>query len=291
MASTYMDGFRNSRYAERDAAVSSENNACSQDVYNLERSIKYPAGFTDYLKLSIIIGEIPGAVLCFKRGFSGLIIGLVIGICVNIAIMTVWNVLNKKNTTKIRSLQDDRKKLCRERCSMHNQTCNLAIASEEAKYRSLVSKARKTYGGSTVIDPIIKFVADNFEVNIRAANREKYTSVISAELFFRAEETQLCILDKLPHSSQYHDTVRYDFFKNRFYNLTDFFDRVGFAQALSKRVEFEILRRFPADPITQSRSYKPKIEIDYDDTFMHLIYKVQNPNYRAAIDMRTGIGS
>lgn len=291
MASTYMNDFRQRRYSERDAAVSSETSACTQEVEKMQRCIKRPAGFTKYLKISMIIGGIAGIALCFAIGFYGLLVGLIIGIVLDIVIMSIWNNRNEINAAKIMILQDDRKKQCKERCLMYNQTCDREIAQEEKRYKDRVSKARKTYGGSTVIDPVIKFVADDFEVRIRAAVRAAHVSQIVAECFFRADETELCIFEKLPHSGQNFAAKRYDYYFNRFYNLPDFFDRIGFAQALSKRVEFEILRRFPTDPIAPSNGFKPKIEIDYDDTVMHLTYKVQNPNYRAAVHLRTGIGS
>lgn len=291
MASTYMNDFRQRQYSERDTAVSAETSACTQEVERLQEGIKQPADFTKYLGVSMIIGGSVGLLLCFVISAYGLLVGFIIGVGLDIVIMTIWNAKNEQNTAMIMNRQEDRKKQCKERCLMFNQNCDREIAQEEKKYRDQVSNARKTYGGSTVMDPLIKFVADDFEVRIRAANRAAHEPQIVAECFFRVDETELCIFGSLPHSGETYSSNRYNLYTNRFYNLPDFFDRIGCAQALAKRVEFEILRRFPTDPVAPSKSFKPKIEIDYDDTIMHLIYKVQNANYRAAVHLRTGIGS
>lgn len=292
MASTYMNDFRQRRYSERDAAISSEKSACEQEVKQLKSRIEPPEDFVVYLLPALIVGGICSIVFCFVIGFPfGLLLGLAIGVAIDIVPMRIWNHKNEIKTAKIIAAAEDRNSKCKERCQMLNRTCDNAIAMEEKNYRARVSKARKTYGGSTVINPIINWVVDDFQVKIRSANREAYITTITAEIFYRVEETQLVLLSSMPHSSSHSIVSKYDYFKNRFYNLPDFFDRIGFAQALAKHVEFEILRRFPEDPIAPAKGFKPKIEIDYDDEFMHMTYKVQNPNYRSAVNMRTGIGS
>ena len=48
---------------------------------------------------------------------------------------------------------------------------------------------------------------------------------------------------------------------------------------------------FPQAPIAPASRFKPSITIEYDDTHMRLIYTVDNPNYRAAVHMHTGVGT
>ncbi len=292
MASTYMNNYRQQCRADRDSKISSEEYECRKTVNSLSSRYQSRKKWSDYLKptggisaiaiiVFLLICPINVAVLC----------GLLLWPILNFIVVPTKNQKIDSNNEEISKQIRECEAVSRERCKAHEKECERKIEIEEKKYRDLVSKARKIYGGSTVIDPIIKFVADDFEVRIRATNRAAHVSYIVAECFFGVEETQLCIFDTLPHSGQNYASKKYDFFINRFYNLPDFFDRIGFAQALSKRVEFEILRRFPTDPVAPSRAFKPKVEIDYDDTLMHLTYKVQNPNYRAAVHMRTGIGS
>ena len=291
MASTYMNNYRQQCRADMDSKISSEEYGCRKTVNSLSSRYQSRKKWSDYLKPTGCASAVVGFFLLCALGPFFSIFGLLLWPILNFIIVPTKNQKIDSNNDEISRQISEREAACKERCKAFEIECERRIAEEEKRYKSEASKARKIYGGSTVIDPIINFVADDFELRIRATNRAAHVSYIVAECFFDVEETQLCIFDTLPHSGQNYASKKYDFFINRFYNLPEFYDRIGFAQALSKRVEFEILRRFPTDPVAPSRAFKPKVEIDYDDTLMHLTYKVQNPNYRAAVHMRTGIGS
>ena len=67
-------------------------------------------------------------------------------------------------------------------------------------------------------------------------------------------------------------------------DLPVFEDRVGFSQAIAKLVQFDMMTRFPKDPIAPSHA-KPLVIITSDDSLMELRYQVANPNYRHAVTL------
>ena len=291
MASTYMDGFRGRCKTERDAAIAQENAACNLDVYNLEQQKRKQVTFSENMGQSMILGVIVGIVLCFAMGAAGIVVGIVGGLAVSAFSTSSQNARINQINQDLAVQQEERKKLCQRNCANITRECDRKIDREVEDYKKRVAKARQVYGGSTVIDPLIGWVADHFEKKIRAADRASYAKTITAELTYQVAQNELMIMERLPHSGGEHPVSRYSFFVNRFHDLPDFHDRVGFAQALSKRVQFEILSRFPQDPIAPASRFKPSITIEYDDTHMRLIYTVDNPNYRAAVHMHTGVGN
>ena len=292
MDSQYMNNFRHKQYTNRDRAVSDEQKRCQTEVEQLRKRIDGPAHFARFLPMSLGISF--GGIMIGAASSVGalVIIGPILGFGLHIMI---WSLLNRRRAREAEDLTSRiaaREKQCEERCLIYNRDCNQAIAQEEKKFYDAVSKARKTYGGSTVIDPIIQFVADFFETQIKSANRESYTEIITATTSFRVDETQICLMQKRTYGDGWDTWKEYNLYQNRFDNLPELFDRIGYAQALAKRVEFEILRRFPTDPVAPHDGFKPRVEIDDSgDTRIELTYKVENPKYKTAVDMRTGIGS
>ncbi len=289
MASTYMDDYRHRCRQERDAAIAQEIHAQDQDIYALERSKKKPPAFSDHSTISIIVGVAVGVLLCLAINFVGFLVGLAVGLGLNVFLHIGETRSVEQHNARIPAQQDARRQLCKDRCKQHEADCDRKIEAEKKKYLNAVAKARKAYGGSTQIDPLIKWVADRFEANIRAADRQPYVKQIRAEIIFRVQSYGVEIVTKMPHTGTFSVKENFDFFKNCLVLSPGFFEHVGFAQALAKRVEFECQRRFPVDPLAPAKQFKPTVTLDYNDTQMQMTYQVNNPQYKPAVNMRQGV--
>ena len=290
MASSYMDDFRKQKYSIRDTAIAAEQKKFNDSVSELEKQKKPEAKFMDFYLIPVIVFTLIGAAMFFIISFWGLILGVILGFAFNFLLYFLKRKIIESHNSKINGKIYSEKDICESNCKRISDACTNEIKQEENRYKTNASKARKTYGGSTVIDPMINWLVSAFDNKIKSADRGAYLQQISANIAYRVNEKELVLLEFLPHSNTYSECQKFDYFRNRFTEIPDFFDRVGLAQALSKRVELEILRRYSIDPIAPSKGNKPKIIIEYDDNFIKLIYQVYNPNYRVAVNPKVGLG-
>lgn len=289
MASTYMDDFRQQKYSARDTAITSEQNKCSYTVAELEKQKKPKAKFMDFYLIPLIIFAALGAISCIYISFWGIVLGVILGLALNYLMFFLKSKIVDNYNAKIDGKISDVNYQAHQNCQRYTENCENEIKQEENRYKTNAGKSRKAYGGSTVIDPMVNWIATAFDNRIRSTDRGAYIQLITAELCYRINENEIVILDYLPHSGTYSESQKFNFFQNRFNDIPDFFDRVGLAQALSKRVELIILNRYPLDPIAPSRGNRPKVIIDYNDAFIKLIYQVYNPNFRVAVDAKVGL--
>ena len=160
------------------------------------------------------------------------------------------------------------------------------MEQEKLRFQESTKAARIKYGGKTVAMPIVKWIADQFETSIRKADRRSHLRTIQVPFVFDVDATAIYVKKWIfnGHSGAYGKAEEYNFTIHRFTTLPDFEDRVGFAQAMAKMVQFEIMRRFPRDPVAPTAA-KPVVTISSDDTQMILTYEVINPNYQHAVQL------
>lgn len=122
------------------------------------------------------------------------------------------------------------------------------------------------------------------ENKIKDSDRGAYVERITAELRFNVYADCVEILEYLPHANDFKMVDTFDFFKNRYNNIDDFEDRVGFTEALTKQIEFQINMAFPEDPLAPKAGVMPNVLIEQDDCAACICYDVENPNYRPSVD-------
>jgi hypothetical protein len=278
-----MNNYRQTYISERDRKVYAEESACQSEVKQLQNRYKKEKQLSDYIH--------------FPYDFYDLIAVLLNIVLSPIIILFAISYTNQdvqRNNAEIKKQIADREKTCRTLCAKYKAECDKAIQAEETRYKTSVSQARKLYGGSVVMAPVVKWISDQFVNSIKGADRGIYIKNISATLNYRVDATQLVVLQWLPHAGIFSDGDRVIFDKGiggcRYQNLPDLFHQIGFAQALAKQIEFQIISQFPKDPIAPSPKFVPKIQIDYDDCTMKLTYTVENPNYKAQVNFGTGVG-
>ena len=172
-----------------------------------------------------------------------------------------------------------------EEAAQIEQRYDQMIEAERLNYLKHVKAARMSYGKSSNLNHMIAFVADRLEQAIRAADREPYNQEIVAEVCYRLTNCELQILSKFDPDKPDENIIEKKLFKQLYiYDVEDFYDQVGLAQALAKRTEFEILKRFPYDPVIPSKLNKTQVAIETNDTQVLLRYHVYNPHYVAAVN-------
>lgn len=293
MASTYMNNYRQKCRAERDSKVSTEEYECRKAVNSLSSKYQKRKKWSDYLKPTGCASAVVGFFLLCALGPYFLVFGLLLWPILNFIIVPTKNQKIDSNNDEVSRQIQKREAACREQCKGYENECERQIAMEEKRYKSEVSQARKLYGGSVVMAPVVKWICDQYEPEIKAADRGISVKTITANFRYRVDSDQLVVLKWLPHSGTYYDAEKIIFDKGiggyRYHNLPNLFHQIGFAQALAKQIEFEIISRYPHDPIAPAREHKPKIKIDYDDTSMVITYMVGNPNYRTQVSFGKGV--
>lgn len=157
------------------------------------------------------------------------------------------------------------------------------LEQETNRFKNSVKASRVKYGGRTAAKPIVKWLGDEFEKMIMNADRRPHVKDIQVVFAFRTEQYMVTTLKRV-YGGAYGNAEVFDFNINRFHALPDFEDRIGFSQAIAKLVQFDIMSRFPKDPLSPSPA-KPLVVITSDDALMELRYQVANPNYRPAVTL------
>ena len=253
MASTYINEYRKKMYALRDKEIAEEKAACASQVYDLnrQRPSKSYNDTTPYAGIGCCVGGLVGLLagpLILVLAPLGAFIGWMIKSGNESSFETSVNNQNADIDAQIKKLEVRSQNKCRE----IELKYDASIEQEKKKYLQMTTKARNVYSGSTVMAPMIKWLTDQFDVKIRAADRRPYLQTITAKMRYRVDADKLVIMEYLPHSGQYQDTEKYVFYTNSFNNVNDLFLRIGLAQALAKHVEFQVKKRYPKDPVVPS---------------------------------------
>jgi len=280
MASSYLQ----KRFSSLDTQMQTEINKTTADyqvrINQLENSRpKYePSGQN-------IGGWILGAVILafFTSGISLLVMGVIL-----IGIKLMNNSKREQVAEQNRLLDGRVREMNRERDSKISEIKKRYAgkkAQEEASFKNKVKSARSKYAQKTSAKPIVDWLTDRFDKQIRALDRSPHIKQLSLTFTFQVNAGSVCTLKQISGygstPGSYGNADVFDLTKNLFTHLNDFEDRVGFAQAMAKFVQFEITKRFPKDPLAPS-AVAPTVTITSDDDIMHLYYTVPNGKFRHA---------
>ena len=287
MKSTYLDNIRNKCQSERDTLLGNENADFSKTIDDLKRrlSVAEKAYIDKFLIGALVFGVLIGAAVAVFLGWLGFVLGALLGVGLNSALMNGWKAGDVESSKKIQKLIDEREKKNKKLCDKYRSDCSEKIKKEEDNYNNKVSEAIKIYASSTVMDPIVKWLSDGLQAKILEANKERYTKYIEASIAYRVEEKCIELLEIMPHSNGYSTVNNYNFYENTFNDVTDFFKRIGLAKVLSKRVELEIKTRVLNGVIKEEFSDSTTITIQSDDNFVRMDYQTLNPNYKAPVEI------
>lgn len=292
MASTYLRNFRKKEELDRDNKINQEVSANSNEEYRLKGQFKNEVPYSDHLWPIVGVCAGIGALIAFSAGIVMIPIMAAAGFLIRKVICSFQNNSIRAHNQSIQATIDENKRQMERNCADIRRKCDQRIADEENRYKALAGKARQDYGGSVVLTPIINWLMATFDTLIRSADRGIYQPVIETSMYFEVYETQIATLAKNPHSGIL--TVQGTPFSLKrngqvhYQDVPDFFDRVGFAQALAKQLQFEVLKRYPKDPIAPMQGAAPKAEVKYDDSQMQIFYKAQNPRYQAPVSLKRG---
>jgi len=165
---------------------------------------------------------------------------------------------------------------------LKKQFANMKYQEEES-FKSNVKAFRDKYVQMSEIQPIVDWVATQFEKEIRAADRRGHVKMVSTTLIFRVNEFTIDVLklamtyDHLPKGG-YTTVDSFNLSENNFTRIQSFERQVGLAQAVAKMVQFEITKRCPEDPLAPC-AVVPTVNITLDDNTVHMHYTVPNGNY------------
>lgn len=287
MASKYMDDYRQTCQRERDnKIVNLQYNAKDkkQDLINRSYAIKDRKNF-ETIWAFVVGGLILGGIL---SNFLTAIMWFVGGILGVIACYMYNSGCNKKQEAKRNELYAQGDKAIADaeaEIALVEAECDRKIEAKKQEYLTNVKAARQSYSNSRGLDPMVAFVADRLEKAIRSADRAPYQKEIIADLCYRLTETEMHILSRFdPEKPDANVLEKIPYQKLYIYNVKNFYDQIGLAQALAKKTEFEILKRFPYDPVLPSKLNKTKVRIASNDTQILLQYHVYNPHYKAAVN-------
>lgn len=287
MASSYLM----QKEAEYKVQAQQEKNRISGEIqnqiYQAQKNHKRPHQFSDSLPIGCL-----GSIVVLAIACSGAMIGggaiLLIGIGVTLGVTFVAHQMRLSSTNSHNSQQDQQMNNLRQQEVAQHRAVDEKYArmleQETNRFNASVKSARTKYGGHTAAQPIVKWLTTRFEKEIMNADRRPHLKNIEVVFAFRVDANQLATLKKVNSTNQYGNAEIFDFNVNRFHDLPDYEDRVGFSQAMAKLVQFDIMRRFPKDPVAASYA-KPVVVIASNDALMELRYQVANPNYRHAVTL------
>lgn len=283
MKSTYLDNVFSQFCSERNKLLEKERNASLEDVKKYESKIVALAGFNKYIVVSLIFGVCIGIFCCFIIGWIGLILGVLMGVGINFVIMNGWNAVMSDENKKIQKAIEERESECEEKCASINYEYDLKIKEERDNYNYNVKKAIEYYAQSDNMNSMVEWLCDSLQAKLLSQKKDSYIKHIEATVAYRVEEKGIELLEKMPHSNEYKKVSDFNFHLKRFYDVSDFFKRVGLAKVLSKRVEVEVKKLSLNGLLDDSFRNSATITIDNDDTFISISYKTLNPNYRPPV--------
>lgn len=256
-------------------------------IYQAQKSHKRPQQFSDSMPIGCMGSVAVAFILSMVASINGGAI-LLIGIIGTLVITFIVHQMRLSNTNTHNSQQDRQiSNLRQQEAAQHlavDEKYARMLEQETSRFNASVKSARTKYGGHTAAQPIVKWLTAHFEKEIMNADRRPHNKNIEVVFAFRVDAYQLATLKKVGSTNQYGNAEIFDFNVNRFHNLPDYEDRVGFSQAMAKLVQFDIMRRFPKDPVSPCHS-KPVVVITSNDALMELRYQVANPNYRHAVTL------
>ena len=287
MASSYLM----QKEAEYKVQAQQEKNQISgqiqNQIYQAQKNQQRPHQFSDSLPIGCL-GSVVVLAIASTVGILGGGTILLLGIGVTLAVAFVAHQMRLSNTNSHNDRQNQQiNNLRQQEAAQHravDEKYARMLAQETNRFNASVKSARTKYGGHTAAQPIVKWLTTRFEKEIMNADRRPHLKNIEVVFAFRVDANQLATLKKVGNTNQYGNTEIFDFNVNRFHDLPDYEDRVGFSQAMAKLVQFDIMRRFPKDPVAASHA-KPVVVITSNDALMELRYQVANPNYRHAVTL------
>lgn len=287
MASAYLM----QKEAEYKVQAQQEKNQVSasiqNQIYQLQNAHKRPETLSDFLPFgcigAVLVVFVLGSMISADGGFI-IAAGLIL-----IAVITFMLYRSKLSKTNDHNDQLDRQAeaLRRQEADQYraiDEKYARMLERETARFNASVKASRAKYGGHTAAQPIVRWLDVRFEKEIMGADRRSHNKNIEVVFAFRVDADQLVTLKKVSNTNQYGNAEIFNFNINRFHDLPDFEDRVGFSQAIAKLVQFDMMSRFPKDPIAPSHA-KPLVIITSNDSMMELCYRVANPNYRHAVTL------
>ena len=287
MASKYMDDYRENCRREKDNKVAEIRRRAETEKEGMVNQSRYISDRKNFDKVGfflvggLILGGILSTFLTAIMWFVGAFLG--VGACY------MYNSgFNKNQQAKRNELlaKGDRVMADAEtEIARLEAECESRIEAEKQKYLTRVKAARMSYSHSQAMGHMVAFVADRLEKAIRSADRAPYQKEITADLCYRLTAVGLHILSRFdPKKPDQNVLEKIPYQKFYIYNVDDFFDQIGLAQALAKMTEFEIIKRFPYDPVLPSKLNKTQVKIASNDTQILLRYHVYNPHYKAAVN-------
>lgn len=151
------------------------------------------------------------------------------------------------------------------------------IQKEKERFLTVTKNARIRLAQTSAAAAAVKWLAARFETAIRQADRSAGSKLIQVDFAFGVRDHAVEALRW--DGNRYNVVELYEFSPNGLPTLPEFDDQVGFAQALSRLLRFEITNRFPQDPVLPS-GFRPRVLVGSDDDIAELTYQVPNPNYR-----------
>ena len=282
--SLHMKQFIEEQEQECDAKIQEVGLQRANEVRRLELEKRPKQSLFRFWKATSIIGIVAMIVGMISSGVPTGIILFFLPILAGVGLSMLINYFHGKHNdgidAQIRSVYDAERRRCDEYCNQRDA----AIREEEKRFYSEVGVAMNKYSGSEVIEPLVLWLFSYIETKIKAADRGAYVERIQAEMRFSVYSTGVEIVEYLPHADKFQMVAEFDFFKNRYNNIEDFEDRVGFTEALTKQIEFQINMTFPEDPFAPKEGVMPSVIIEQNDCAACVCYDVENPNYRPAID-------
>ena len=287
MASDYLKQRELELLDQAEAEKYQLRNSYDVQIRSLQNQRQYTASDGTEVPAGCALGVAAPALLGVVTALTGpamLIIGLIAGLFGATGIKKAKAGRDARHNNaldqQIQALNDR----CDGECRQIDEKYARLIAQESAAFTATVKAARSKYGGHTAARPIVQWLDERFEKAIRNADRRPHVRQIDAVLVFRVEQYQLYTMKWIGYTQQFGSDEIFDFNINRFRDLPDFADRVGFAQAMAKLVQFDMMSRFPRDPVAGGH-VKPVVVITSNDTRMELHYQVANPNYRPAVKL------
>ena len=287
MASTYLTQKETEYKVQAQQEKNQASTTIHTQVYQAQKAHKRPGQMSDSIPIgclgSVVVLVIFGSIAAINFG-AILLVGILATVVVTfLAHQMKLSRVNSHNDQLDRQINNLRQQEAAQHRAIDEKYARM-LEQETARFNASVKASRTKYGGRTAAQPIVKWLDVRFEKEILAADRRPHNKNIEVVFAFRVDANQLATLKKVNNTDQYGNAELFDFNINRFHDLPVFEDRVGFSQAIAKLVQFDMMTRFPKDPIAPSHA-KPLVIITSDDSLMELRYQVANPNYRHAVTL------
>ncbi len=183
-------------------------------------------------------------------------------------------------------IQNVEKSYTRE-CARLKKEAEEILAEETRNYDRAVNEYIGRFSSKIeALEPMVDWVCGHMDGIIRAQKRDMNNAQITAKLWVVVTGTQIHVY--IPGGYSGHYEVAYAKFDDgvngtRYARIKEAAEMDAVSYVVTKMAVAQLSGEYEEDPIAPMPGVKPQITLEKDDYGVAIVYKVENPNYRAVV--------